>query len=78
MARETAAEIQLQLDDVNLAIKRVTTGGQEYKLDTGQTQQFNKRANLKELMILKKSIQSDLQLAEKREGGGNVSRGVFC
>lgn len=74
----TAAVIQLELDDVKKGIKLVVTTGQEYTFDSGQTKQIVKRANLKEMMLYKKSLESDLSLAKLKENGGQRGRGVFC
>lgn len=73
----TAAEIQIELDDVKLAIKRVLTGGQEYAIDTSQTKRMNKRAPLKDLQALKESLDSDLCLAQLKESGTQRGRGVM-
>lgn len=75
--RRTAAEIQLELDDVRTGIKKIMLGGQEYTLDTGQTKQINKRGNLKEMMKYKESLESELSLAMRRESGNLKGKGVF-
>ena len=73
---DSAAEIQEQLNDVKAGIKKVMSG-QEYKIDTGQSVRFMKRANLKELMMYKQSLESDLSMAELKESGGQRGRGIF-
>lgn len=72
----TAAEIQVELTEVKAAIKLVMIG-QEYTFDSGQTKQHVKRANLKELMKWKQSLESDLSLAKKCEAGTQRGRGTF-
>lgn len=77
MARPST-EIQQDLDAVNVAIRRVLTGGQKYSFDTGQTKQTNERADLKELRKTKQSLESELSLAIKCENGTQRGRGTFC
>ena len=72
----TAAEIQVELDEVTLAIKRVMAG-QEYTFDSGQTKQIVKRANLKELQQWRNQLKSELSLAVKKEAGTGRGRGTF-
>ena len=72
----TSAEIQVELDEVKLAIKRVMSG-QEYKFDTGQTVQHVKRADLKNLREWRSQLESDFSLACKKENGTQRGRGVF-
>lgn len=72
----TAANIKVKLKNVDEAIDRVMLG-QSYLLDTGQTRQTVTRADLDKLMAWQEKLETDLQLAERRENGGNMSRGVF-
>ena len=73
---ETAAELQVLLTEVTTAITRVMSG-QEYTIDTGQTKQTVKRANLKELQLWRNQLKSELSLAVKREAGSGRGRGTF-
>lgn len=70
-------DIKLELDDVKAAIKAVMSG-QEYTFDTGETKQIVKRANLKELMNWRQSLESDLSLAIRAECGTQRGQGTFC
>jgi len=72
----TSADIQTELDEVKVAIKRVMSG-QEYTFDSGQTKHHVKRANLKELREWRDRLESDFSLACKKESGTQRGRGVF-
>lgn len=73
----TAAEIQIEIDEVKASIKRVLIS-QEYTFDTGQDKQINKRADLKQLRLYKQELESDLSLQIKSENGTLRGRGTFC
>ena len=72
---QTAAEIQIELDEVRCAIKAVLLG-QEYTFDTGMTKQTVKRADLGSLQKYKETLESDLSMAELKEGGCQITRGI--
>lgn len=72
----TAAEIQVELDEVTIAIRKVMLG-QEYTFDSGQTKQTVKRPDLKNLREWRNSLKSELSLAKKKEAGTGRGRGTF-
>ena len=70
-------EIEADLTVVRTSITRVVTGGQEYTFDTGQTEQRNKRASLKDLRELRDDLESELSLANSVENRHNRGVGDF-
>jgi hypothetical protein len=67
-------DIQADLTSVLVAIQKVLVG-QEYSLDTGQSKQFLKRADLKSLTDYKYSLQSELSIAIQKANRTQLSRG---
>lgn len=71
----TAAEIKVKITQVEAAITAVMLG-QEYTFDTGMTVQKVKRADLDNLQRLLEKYESDLSIAELKEAGCQITRGI--
>lgn len=67
--------LTVQLENVETAINK-TLLAQEYSLDTGQSKQFAKRANLAELYNYQSRLQGELQLAIAKATRTNIAQGV--
>ena len=63
----TAVELNVQLVEVNAAIKAVLTA-QSYKFNDGQAEQWVTKADLPNLILLRKDIES--QIADIADDGG--------
>lgn len=63
----TAVELNVQLVEVNAAIKAVLTA-QSYKFNDGQADQWVAKADLPNLIALRKDL--ELQIADINDDGG--------
>ena len=69
MSIRSVAEIQADITNARAHRTAILTGAQEYQLDTGQTRQVVKRANLTELNRTIRELEAELGAAEAAARG---------
>ncbi len=74
LARATA--IKAQLLELDTAISLIANGAQEYRLNTGQTTQNVRRADLAELRNTRAQLWGELSAIDMRVCGTGVRHGV--
>ena len=69
---ERIAKKKALIDSIETAIVAVTTTGQSYQLDTGQTRQMVTRANIASLRDMVASLENEITTLNARLCGGSV------